>query len=105
MQDADLVLLVTEPTPFGLNDLRLTVEVLRELQSDFAVVLNRAGGRGDPTTEYCSDEGIPILARIPNDRMIAEGYSRGVSASETGAGYRPLFEDLLHQVLATVASP
>lgn len=77
VKHADFVILVTEPTPFGLHDLHLAVETVRELDKPFGVVINRDGiGNGD-VSEYCSGEGIPILAKIPNDRRIAELYSRG----------------------------
>ncbi len=76
-QDADLVLLVTEPTPFGLCDLKLAVETMRELGKDIGVVINRHGIGNDEVETYCATEKIPILAKIPNQRQIAELYSRG----------------------------
>lgn len=77
VRTADVVLLVTEPTPFGLNDLKLAVAMLRELGLPFGVAVNRAG-TGDPGVfEYCKDEQIPMLFELPNDRNIASAYSRG----------------------------
>jgi len=76
-KDADLVILVTEPTPFGLNDLRLAVLAMRELGKEAAVVVNRDGIGDDAVLDYCESEGIPVLARLPNDRRAAELYSRG----------------------------
>ena len=76
-QDADLVILITEPTPFGLHDLKLAIETMRELEKDFVVVVNRFGIGNDDVLRYCEKEGIIVLAKLPNDRHIAELYSRG----------------------------
>ena len=76
-KDVDYVILVTEPTPFGLHDLKLAVETMKELKKAFGVVLNRHGIGNDGVLRYCEDEGIPVLAKIPNDRKIAELYSEG----------------------------
>jgi len=76
-KDADLILLVTEPTPFGLHDLKLAVETMRELKKDFGVIINRFG-IGDANVEkYSEEQNIPIIAKIPNMRKIAELYSTG----------------------------
>lgn len=77
IQDADFVILVTEPTPFGLHDLILAVDTVRELKKEFAVVINRHGIGNSGVSDYCKKEGIKILAKIPNDRHIAELYSQG----------------------------
>jgi len=76
-KDADLVVLVTEPTPFGLHDLKLAVETVRHLGKEFCVVLNRFGIGDDGVLRYCEDEDINLIARIPNSRSIAELYSAG----------------------------
>ena len=76
-KDADYVILVTEPTPFGLHDLKLAVETMRELERDFGVVINRHGIGDDEVVNYCRAEGIEVLAKIPNNRKIAELYSKG----------------------------
>jgi len=80
VRDADLVLLVTEPTPFGLNDLRLAVEMNRQLGRRQVVVLNRADSGDDRVQVYCRAEGIPIGLELPEDRRVAEAYSRGILA-------------------------
>jgi MinD superfamily P-loop ATPase len=77
VKDADFVILVTEPTPFGLHDLKLAVETLRKLKKQFSVVINRYGIGNDDVLEYCRKERIHILAKIPNNRYIAELYSKG----------------------------
>jgi len=76
-KDADFVILVTEPTPFGLHDLKLAVETMKELKKEFAVVINRDGIGNDDVFKYCTHENIPVLAKIPNSRKIAEIYSSG----------------------------
>lgn len=73
----DFVILVTEPTPFGLHDLKLAVETMRKIDRNFAVVINREGMGNDHVTRYCQEEEIPVIAKIPNQRKIAELYSRG----------------------------
>ncbi len=75
--DADYVILVTEPTPFGLHDLKLAVETIRQMKKDFGVVINRDGAGDAKVFEYCEDENIEVLAKIPDDRRIAELYSQG----------------------------
>jgi len=76
-KNADFVILVTEPTPFGLHDLKLAVNTMRELKNEFGVVINRFGIGNDDVLNYCRKEKIKILAKLPNDRQIAELYSRG----------------------------
>ena len=83
MRGTDVVLMVTEPTPFGLHDLRLAVEVARgELGLPVGVVVNRDGVGDGGVDVYCAAEGIPILMRIPLDRRIAESLSQGQALVE-----------------------
>lgn len=77
MRQADLVLLVTDPTPFGLHDLKLAVATVRQLGRDFGVVLNRDGLGDGRVARYCEDEQIDVVARIPHRRHIAEVYASG----------------------------
>jgi MinD superfamily P-loop ATPase len=77
VRDADFVILITEPTPFGLHDLKLAVETMRELHKPFGVVVNRYGIGNDEVIHYCLNEQIPLLAKIPNSRRIAEMYASG----------------------------
>jgi MinD superfamily P-loop ATPase len=104
VRDADFVLLVTEPTPFGLNDLRLAVEVIRTLGLPFAVAVNRAGMGDDRTQQYCAREGIEILVEIPDDRRVAEAYSRGEMACDALPEQRLLYTDLLGRIESRVAA-
>jgi MinD superfamily P-loop ATPase len=95
MRGADVVLMVTEPTPFGLHDLRLAVEVARdELGLPVGVVINRDGIGDRGVDAYCAAEDIPILMRIPLDRYIAEAYSEGVPLVEALPKYRERFVSL-----------
>jgi MinD superfamily P-loop ATPase len=98
MRDADFVLLVTEPTPFGLNDLKLAVEVVRALKLPLGVVINRADVGDNQTLEYCSSQRIDVLAEIPDDRRVAEAYSRGEMACEALPQYRRVFSELLEKI-------
>jgi len=76
-KDSDFVILVTEPTPFGLHDLKLAIDTMIELKKNFGVVVNRYGIGNEDVITYCEDENIPVLAKIPNKRRIAELYSSG----------------------------
>jgi len=95
MRGAEFVLMVTEPTPFGLHDLRLAVEVARdELGLPVGVVINRYGVGDQGVDDYCTAEFIPILMRIPLDRRIAEAYSDGGTLVEALPEYREQFQNL-----------
>lgn len=98
IRDTDLVVLVTEPTPFGLHDLKLAVDMVRVIGIPFGVVVNRVGIGDERVHIYCKEEKIPILLEIPEDRRIAEAYSRGRLIVEALPEYRGLFEDLLQKI-------
>lgn len=76
-ENANFVILVTEPTPFGLHDLKLAVETMRKLQKPIGVVINRSGIGNDDVENYCKSEKIDILTKIPFDKNIASYYSKG----------------------------
>jgi MinD superfamily P-loop ATPase len=103
VKGADFVLLVTEPTPFGLNDLQLAVEMVRELKLPFAVAINRCDVGDDRVVRYCQQEGIEILLEIPNDRLIAEAYSQGIKIIDVLSGYEEKFVQLYQKINASVA--
>ncbi len=103
VRDADFVVLVTEPTPFGLNDLRLAVDLMRQLARPFGVVINRAGVGDDAVGVYCREEGILLLAEIPDDRKMAEAYSRGALLAEFSPVFRRALEQLATKLLEGVA--
>jgi MinD superfamily P-loop ATPase len=69
---------VTESTPFGFHDLKLAIDVVRAIKIPFGVIINRYGLGNSKVEDYCKAEGIPVLLKIPNDRKIAELYSRGI---------------------------
>jgi len=94
LRGADFVVLVTEPTPFGLNDLALAVDTVRELKRPFGVVINRVGIGDDRVQRYCTAEQIPVLLEIPDDRRIAEAYSRGQIIVDALPEYRDYLERL-----------
>lgn len=98
VRDADYVLLVTEPTPFGLNDLRLAVEMIRQLGLRHGVVINRTDSGDQRVREYCAAERIPILLEIPDSRRMAEAYSRGELALEVLPEWRVMFLDLWKRI-------
>jgi MinD superfamily P-loop ATPase len=100
IRGADFVLLVTEPTPFGLHDLKQVVAITRELGLPTGVVINR-DGIGDSAVEaYCDESRIPILMRIPMERRIAETIASGKLLVEAAPEYRPAFQSLLASIAA-----
>ena len=103
VKGADFVLLVTEPTPFGLNDLQLAVEMVRELEIPFAVSINRCDIGDDRVVRYCQQQGIEILLEIPNDRLVAEAYSRGIKIVDALPGYEEKFLQLYQKISTRVA--
>ncbi len=94
VRDSDFVILVSEPTPFGLHDLSMTVDVMRELDTPFGIVINRAGIGDDSIKQYCLENNIPILMEIPFDRKIAELYSQGIPFTEEMPEWREKFYEL-----------
>lgn len=91
---SDFCLLVTEPTPFGLHDLKLAVELLEKLEIKHGVLINRVGIGDDKVRDYCEKEGVPIMAQIPYDREISVLYSRGIPMWSIGEPYREVFRQL-----------
>lgn len=97
LRDVDFVVLVTEPTPFGLNDLALAVDVVREMRLPFGVLINRATRQDDFVRPYCVANDIEILAEIPNDRRIAEAYAQGIPLLTAFPEYGSLFTGVLNR--------
>jgi len=98
VRGSDFCLLVTEPTPFGLNDLALAVEVIRKLGIPCGVVINRGGVGDNKVEEYCNTEGLPILLRISLDTEIARLYSRGIPLVEGMPQWQPAFQQLSEDI-------
>jgi MinD superfamily P-loop ATPase len=100
IRGSDFLLLVTEPTPFGLHDLRLAAEVAQELRIQAGVIVNRDGiVPFTPLDEFCRAEGLPILMRIPFERAIAEGIAQGKTLVDTHPETISLFKELFVQIV------
>jgi MinD superfamily P-loop ATPase len=104
MRGADFILLVTEPTPFGLHDLKQVVGITRELGIPAGVVVNRDGIGDNAVEAYCAEAGIPILLRIPMERRFAEAIASGKTLVDAAPEYRPVFQSLLQDISARVAA-
>ncbi len=102
VKDADFCLLVTEPTPFGLNDLILAVEMAREMDVTTGVVINRSDIGDDAVEKYCLKEQIPVLLHIPFKNEIASAYSKGIPFIECLPQYREVFVNLFRQISSLV---
>ncbi len=102
MKGADFILLVTEPTPFGLYDLKLAVGAVNILKIPCGLVINRSDIGDDQVNAYAEAEGLPILMEIPFDRKIAEAYSRGELLVETMPEWKGKFLDLYHRIVDIV---
>jgi len=102
VRGSDFLLLVTEPTPFGLHDLRLAVEVGHALGLPMGAVINRDGIGDDSVTRFCETEGIPVLMRIPFERAIARDSALGRTLLETHPEYAPRFRELAGDILRQV---
>jgi MinD superfamily P-loop ATPase len=100
VRGVDFVLLVTEPTPFGLNDLKIAVDMIRQLDVPMGVVINRSDIGDGKLLQYCEKEHIEILARIPDDRKVAEVYSRGDLAALEIPEFRALMDGLLSEIFS-----
>ncbi|MFA4989377.1 MAG: ATP-binding protein [Candidatus Omnitrophota bacterium] len=98
VQGSNFCLLVTEPTPFGLNDLVLAVEVLRKIKIPFGVVINRSDLGNNKTEAYCKQEGISVLMRIPFKKEIARAYSQGEPIVKAFPEYKKDFRSLFNTI-------
>ncbi len=94
IKDSDYCILVTEPTPFGLHDLKLAHDVVRKLDMPCGVVINRADLGDNSVVAYCEKEHVSILMSIPFDRDIAVAYSSGTSFVNLKSGYKQLFRQM-----------
>ncbi len=99
VRGADVVALVADPTPFGLNDLKLAVNMCREMGIEPVVLINRAG-KNEDVVRYCMREGLEVVGQIPNDRRIAEVYSSGNMVVDVLPEYRGVFEDIGKRLLS-----
>ncbi len=102
IKGSDFCILVTEPTPFGLNDLILAVEVVRKLDLAYGVVINRADLGDETVPLYCQEEKIPVLMRIPFDRDIAVSYSKGIPLIEQKKEYVESYQKMFDVIEKTI---
>ncbi len=103
MKKTDFVILVTEPTPFGLNDLKLAAGAVKILGIPYGIIINRSDMGDDKVSAFAADESIPILMEIPFNRKIAESYSRGELVVDSIPEYRKKFIDLYDSIRKIVA--
>jgi MinD superfamily P-loop ATPase len=98
VKGSDYCILVTEPTPFGLNDLALAVDVLKTLRIPSGIVLNRSDIGDDGVEAFARENSIPLLMSIPFDREIAVAYSKGVPIVDVKKDYAPLFRNMFERI-------
>ncbi len=99
IRGVDWVVMVTEPTPFGLNDLKLAVGAVRKLGLTTSIVINRSDVGNSGVEDYCREEGLDVILKIPHSRSVAEAYARGEMPVVTVPGYADMLETLAGAVL------
>jgi len=95
LKKSDYVILVTEPTPFGLNDLKLTVEIVQELGKEAGIIVNKDNGKKTAVDQYSVETGIPILLKIPYSVAVQEDYSKGIPLLESLPAMKARFEKII----------
>jgi MinD superfamily P-loop ATPase len=103
VKGSDYCILVTEPTPFGLNDLVLAVKTMKELKIPCGIVLNRDGTGDNGVEEFCYRENLPILLTIPFDLEIARKYSMGITLVQGKPQWKECFIKLFEQIQEIVS--
>ena len=99
VEGSDFALLVTEPTPFGIHDLRGMIEVCRRLDVPCGVVINRSFGDDREVESLCYAEGVPVLLRIPFDRKVAEVYAKGRTLLEAMPELRERLNEVFLEIV------
>ena len=99
---SDYCILVTEPTPFGLHDLKLAIEVVRHLNIPFGVIINRDGIGDKKVESYCQKENIPVLLKIPERKKIAHLYSKGIAIVSESHEWHEMFGQVFNQIQVKV---
>ncbi|PID26945.1 MAG: ATPase [Candidatus Cloacimonadota bacterium] len=102
LEDSDYAIIVTEPTPFGVSDMKMVVEMLQSMKIPFGVVVNKSGLGNNEIYEYCNKSDIEILTEIPYSKDIAQSYAIGAIFSEKLPRYRDLFKTLLKNVVEKI---
>ncbi len=103
--DSDVIVLVSEPTPFGFHDFKLAWEAFSPLGKPMGVVVNRAGIGNDDVYRFCEEKGIPLLAEIPFERAIAEAYARGTVIADLSTGLREIFVSMYAKICELAVKP
>ncbi len=98
VDEADFVVMVTEPTPFGLYDLELAVDVMKKLKLPFGIVINKSSSNDKMVEDFAAKEGIEILAKIPDDRKIAQAYSKGELIINALPEFKEYFKPLVNKI-------
>ncbi len=96
--DSDFVIVVSEPTPFGLSDMKIVIDTLRVLDKKFGVVINKDGVGDDELERFCESEQIPILMKIPFDLKIARNYSKGIPLVQAFPEYTQSFQNMIGKI-------
>lgn len=99
VEDVDYAIIVSEPTPFGVSDMKMVVEMLREMNIPFGLIINKAGLGNDEIYHYSEDENIEILGEIPFDKKIAELYADGKIFSDSLLEYKNFFKDIYKNII------
>jgi len=99
VRDADFIVLVTEPTPFGLNDLEIAVETIEEIGIPMGVVINRDGIGNGEVEKFCERKNLPVIGKIPFSREVAEVYSQGLVVASRIDYYREIIESVLEKAM------
>ncbi len=98
IRDVDFTILVTEPTPFGLNDLKLAVDMLRELKQPMGIIINRYDIGDKNVEKYCLEEKLDVLLKLPDNKIIAQAYSRGQMAINALPEYHVYIKTLFNKI-------
>jgi len=99
VEDVDYAIIVSEPTPFGVSDMKMVVDMLREMEIPFGLIINKAGLGDNEIYNYCNNENIEILGEIPFDKKIAELYASGNIFSESLPEYKNFFKDIYKNIM------
>ena len=102
LEDSDYAIIVTEPTPFGVSDMKMVVEMLREMKIPFSIVINKAGLGDNEVYDYCQLEDLEIIGELPFDREIAEAYAVGKLAIEVNREIRNSYNTLWSKIRKNV---
>jgi MinD superfamily P-loop ATPase len=96
VKGSDVCILVTEPTPFGFHDLKLSIEVLKKMRIPFGVIINRSDIGDEQVKRHCQQQSIPVLLELPHEREIAEAYSKGISITQLRPQMKKQFREILN---------